>query len=163
MNIKFVSDSGSNDFSKAVTEYETIWQSHGEKMIKAWQDATGFVFVEKEIIVTIFEGPSSAWPAMKLRASYSYDQKKSTFTHELGHVLLYSHKITKKSSLENHKELFLIFIDILRELYGDQFTKETIEYESSLSLVYKEAWDFALSFKTKEERQKKFKEMMAVN
>ena len=77
----------------------------------------------------------------------------------MGHRILFKKiKLPDFSSLENHKNLDLCLYDIIVDLYGKNFADIVIGVESKHTL-YKEAWDWALSF-SEEERRKKFSELL---
>lgn len=133
------------------------WRSDRKK----WEEVTGLKFKETEIEATVADRRGMSHP-LTLRYNPEADFKKSDLAHELGHILLY--KRTKYSpenpSLERHKILDLAFYDVLRELYADEFVAKVVSKESQYPL-YADAWNWALQFKTKEERQEIFKKALA--
>lgn len=159
IKITFHEDSDLVSVSLATQEYQKIWDEEGAGIVSAWEQATGLKFQETFINAIIFEGRGQSHP-FSLRASLSFDMKKATLVHEVGHRILYKKmRITEASSLENHKHLNLCLYDILALLYGKNFAYTVIENESKHPL-YKEAWEWALSF-TEEERRKKFLGLLA--
>ncbi len=170
LKINFLPDSDLEDVSEAISQYQAIWDSDGEKIVKAWEDVTGYKFKETFINATIWGGRGGHSSPLALTAwRKSIDDKKLHLVHELGHrvLLLPRREIYKKTrifddSLSNHKVLDLVLYDVYEMVYGKEFRDYAVKQDSEmLPPLYKEAWDFALSFKTKEERQQKFKEMMA--
>jgi hypothetical protein len=81
--------------------------------------------------------------------------------HELGHrILLGSAAMkAKRDTVFNHKCLFLGLYDVLIDLYGEDFAKETAAFEKNFSVDYKTAWDWALQF-DREERMQRFAEIL---
>src|SRR5687767_2155409 len=79
----------SEKFAAATKEYQVIWQSKGDRIIKAIEKVSGLKFKEAECETIVFEGVSrSGRPGgspMKMRASYPPDTKKATLVHEIGH------------------------------------------------------------------------------
>jgi len=169
IKINFLSDSDFEDYSEAIKEYESIWKADGEKIIRAWEETAGYRFKETFMNAIIYVKGGHSHP-LTLKSGGTNNGKKTHLIHELGHrVLLAPRRISFKSkniqptSLENHKILDLVLLDVLESLYGKEFADNAIKFDCEhIGGIYKEAWEFALSFKTKEERQKKFKEMMRV-
>ena len=103
-----------------------------------------------------------------LKGKASINEKKLHLIHELGHrvLLLPRRAIYQKTkqgctSLDNHKVEYLVLYDVYESLYGKEFADFAVKFDcENLPPLYKEAWDFALAFETKEARQQKFKEMM---
>ncbi len=158
IKITFHPDSDITDVLLATDEYQNIWDIEGEKIVIEWERKTGLQFRETFINAVIFEGRGQSHP-FSFRASLSSDMKKATLVHEMGHRILYKKiKLPEFSSLENHKNLDLCLYDTLVDLYGKNFADIVVEIESEHPL-YKEAWDWALSF-TEEERRKKFSELL---
>lgn len=156
--IIFHEDSDSVDVKLAVQEYQKIWDTEGSKIVSAWEGKTGLKFRETFINAIILEGRGQSHP-LCFRASLTSDAKKATLVHEMGHRILRKRiKLPEFNSLENHKNLDLCFYDVLTELYGKTFADLTVESESKHAL-YKDAWDWALSF-SKDERQKKFRDLL---
>jgi hypothetical protein len=156
--ITFYPDSDVKDFSRGVEEYEKLWKLDGEKIILAWEKMTGLRFRELFINAVFSDGISHSHP-LSLRYRDNHNRNKSILIHELGHRILSGHGTKQGDSLYNRKFLFLVLYDLYVELYGEQFAKETVAWDSNLpGPEYKEAWDWALSL-TKEERSQKFIEM----
>jgi hypothetical protein len=93
-----------------------------------------------------------------MRADLASERRESVLVHELGHRILFRRMILEeRSSLENHKVLFLVLHDVFIKLFGPEKTEEIIEWDKNLPRPeYKEAWEWALSF-SKEERMSEFK------
>ena len=80
--------------------------------------------------------------------------------HELLHRLMVGNKKGTKDEKTTHRQLDLVLFDIWEKLYGKVFADESVTLEHSYhSLIYKESWDWALSF-SKEERMKLFHESL---
>jgi len=173
LKINFLPDSDLFDVEAALKQYEEIWKTDGERIVAAWETITGYQFRETFVNAIIWGakgGRSHALTLTSLRKSI--EEKKNHLVHELGHRILYMprREAFKRtgiknidSSLENHKLLDLVLYDVYESVYGKEFADYCVKLDSeNLPPTYKEAWEFALSFKTKEERQKKFREMMQI-
>ena len=170
LTINFLPDSDLYDLTKPIKEYQDIWSSDGEKILKAWQDLSGYSFKETFINAVVHDSKNGGLShPLCLKGDASIEVKKAHLVHELGHRVLLlprraQYKKTKspRTSLDNHKIEYLILYDVYETLYGKGFADFAVKYDrDNLPPLYGEAWDFALAFKTKEDRQKKFKEMMA--
>jgi hypothetical protein len=163
VKMKFTPES--DKFIEATHEYETIWRSEGDKIVKTMEKISGLKFKETEIETIVFEGISrSGFPGgspMKMRASYTPDVKKGTLVHELGHRHN-SQLLKRPEGLDEHSVLFLTLYDIWVDLYGEKFANEQVEIEKSRRGPYPAAWSYALSM-TKKERKNKFKEIINLN
>ncbi len=167
LKINFYPESDLKDFNEAVKIFQQIWTDEGEKIISKWEEITGLKFVETEINAVVADLKSCSHP-LTLRYSNEFDIKKSALIHELGHRILYKRKSSagNKTTFERHKFLFLVLYDVFHELYGKDFTEKIIAWDSELGKdtgqsMYESAWQWALEYKTKEERQKTFKEILS--
>ncbi|MEK7646501.1 MAG: hypothetical protein AAB381_02300 [Patescibacteria group bacterium] len=167
LKINFYPESDLKDFAEAVTIFEKMWQEEGERITDTWERVTGLKFIETEINAVVADLKSCSHP-LTLRYSNEYDFKKSTLVHELGHRILYRRESSagNKTTFERHKFLFLVLYDVFCELYGQEFTYKVIAWDSSLGKdkgrsMYEDAWQWALQYKTKEERQKIYKEILS--
>jgi hypothetical protein len=156
LRINFSSES--EKYAQATTEYQTIWNGEGERIVAAMEKVSGVKFTENDIRAIVYEGVSwSGWGSdpMKLRASYPPDVKKATLIHELGHRLLEG--IPKTKEVDEHRVLFLVLYDIWDSLFGKDFADRMVEVEKGRKGLYdyESAWKWALSL-TKEERAAKF-------
>lgn len=159
VKIIFHEDSDIPDVALATQEYQKIWDTEGGKIVPAWENKTRLKFRETFINAIVLEGRGQSHP-LCFRASLTLDAKKATLVHEMGHRILYKRiKAPEFNSLENHKNLNLCLYDILAELYGKAFADLAVEDESKHAL-YKDAWDWALSF-NKEERQQKILDLLS--
>lgn len=127
---------------------------------------SGLSFQQKEISVIIYEGISFSGDEdlpMKLRASYSLDEKKGTLIHELGHRLIEQIK-ERPADLDEHLILFLILYDIWAELYGQDFADEMVNIESSRKgyYDYKSCWANVLKL-SRDERLNRFNSIKGLN
>jgi len=152
MDIHFLPDSDLEDFSEAISEYQEIWRTLGERITLAWESTTGLKFSETYLNATIFHRPSFSHP-LSLNARPDFERKKSILTHELGHRILYKRTVqTDYSSLENHKTLFLVLFDVFTKVYDEDFANRAVEWDrQSTNPIYGQAWDWALTY-SKEER-----------
>jgi hypothetical protein len=160
LRINFYPDSDLQDFSRDISEYQNIWETDGELIVKVWEKLTKFIFKETFINAILIDRISHSHP-LSLRYNYPINQKKSVLVHELGHRILHGRVILKikRDTVLNHKHLYLKLYDVFLELYGEEFTKEAIAFDNQLSLDYKKAWDWVLQF-TKEERQIRFEKVV---
>jgi hypothetical protein len=160
LEIKFYPESDKQEFIEAVKEYQGICDKEGPGIIKTIEKVSGLKFTEKFINAIVFDGISHSHP-LRLRFSYPHEVKKATLIHELCHRLLEGNEIEMETndpeirSLELHKCLDLILYDIWEELYGEGFAKRNAKVECGRGPLYKNAWDWALSFDRKT-RQAKF-------
>jgi hypothetical protein len=156
----------SDKFIEATKIYQTIWKSEGSKMITALEEASGLRFIDKEIAVVVFEGPSESGyreKPMKLRASYPEDVKKATIVHELGHRL--NHAIRNRPiGIDEHRILFLYLYETWTKLYGKDFADRMVSIEKGRKGLYdyESAWNWALAM-TEAERTAKLREIVKNN
>lgn len=164
LKINFYPDSDGTEYVRAASEYQKIWGEEGQRVIKIIEKVSGFKFKEKFINAIIFEGVSSSHP-FALRASYPQDIKRARLVHELCHRIIHGNNIKIESSkpeeksLEIHKCLDLILYDIWVELWGKEFTNRSVKWESALTPMYKQAWNWTLTL-DKNKRSKKFKKFL---
>lgn len=98
VTLTFTPESKTPAFEVAAAEYRSIWAAEGARVIEAMERLTTLRFPQRNIKIQVFEGPSNASllfnragvpvgsrDPMRLRASYSADNKKGTLVHELGH------------------------------------------------------------------------------
>ena len=158
LKINFYPDSGDPKILQATKEYQLIWKSEGEKIIKTINKITGLKFKAKFFNIIVFEGMSHSFP-LRLRASYPNNVKTAALIHETCHRLLTESNVDhfRKDALEQHKELYLVLYDIWEDLYGEKWANENVLVESKRQEFYKQAFDWALSM-DQEQRQDKFKE-----
>ena len=167
VNLIFSPESPENEkFIEAVKEYQQIWSEEGKKLIEAMEQVSGMKFLEKEVRVTVFEGPSRSGglsSPIKMRASYPADVKKATLVHELGHRMNIQ-LIRRPNDLDEHRILFLYLYDVWEKLYGKEFADKQVEIEGKRKGIYdyESAWKWALSL-DKEERATKLKEIVLSN
>jgi len=140
-------------FEPAAQEYRQIWADEGERMIAAMEAETGLAFPDPEIAVTVYEGVS--WTGlgrrpMRMRASYSTEEKRGALVHELGHRLV--GRLPRPPGIDHHRLLNLFLYDVWTELYGRDFADRMVRFERSKGRVYRAAWDWALAM-TREQRR----------
>ena len=161
MNLNFIPES--DEFIKAASEYNGIWQSIGNDIISAIENITELKFKNILLEALVYEGISQSHP-LKFRSSYDIETKKATLVHELLHLISsdYMLRIPTESdnlSLGLHKQIDLVLYDLWVVLFGNQVADNQVKIESKRTPIYKEAWEWALSM-TKEERSKKFAELL---
>ncbi|MDP3735308.1 MAG: hypothetical protein Q8R39_02680 [bacterium] len=159
MQINFFVDSDLGDYEAGRAEYEAIWNEDGERILATLERVSGFAFHEHTINAIVFDGRGRSHP-LSLRHDLPLDRKRSSLVHELGHRLLHGRERKMATSDERHRFLFLILFDVLVELYGEQFARETVAWDSrpELKFCYKNIWDEALAF-TAEERRAEFEKL----
>ena len=151
-------------YAEATKQYQSIWQSEGEKIIKAMEEVSGLRFQPMDIRAIVYEGASFSGfkdTPMKLRASYpSMDIKREALVHELGHRLNESIKVRPKD-VDDHRVLFLYLYDVWVKLYGKKFADDMVEIEKGRKGLYdyESAWNWALSLSA-QERASKLKEIV---
>ncbi len=152
-------------FEPAAKEYSRIWAEEGDKIVATMEKLSGMKFLDTAIAVIIYEAPSNSGDSvkapMKLRASYSYDIKRATIVHELGHRLdFFIHHFPR--NFNDHNLLFLYLYDVWTELYGEKFANDMVQVEftrSNPANDYKGMWQAALAM-SKEERKKELEEFI---
>lgn len=160
MQIKFYPESDLVDLGSAVQEYQNIWDEDGQRIVQVWEKITNLKFKETFINASVSDQISGSHP-LNLRYNVASNNKKSILVHELGHRILYRRVdgMKKVDSIARHKFLYFVLHDVFLELYGEDFLKEAIEFEGTLSEKYKVAWDFVLKY-SKEERFELFKKVL---
>ena len=97
---------------------------------------------------------------MRLRASYDDETKKATIVHELLHRISADYMLpfpepNDDLSLAIHKQIYLVLYDLWVQLFGKVAADRQLALESSRSLIYKNAWEWALGL-SKEQRAERF-------
>jgi len=164
--VKLTFSPENEQYIPAVQEYQRIWSEEGKIMIATMEQVSQMKFLEKEVQVIVFEGPSnSGGPSspMKMRASYPPDVKKATLVHELGHRMNFQ-LVKRPKDLDEHQILFLYLYDVWEKLYGKEFADKQVEIERKRKGIYDydSAWKWALSL-SKEARATKLKEIVENN
>ena len=163
VHITFVPQSDS--FAVAAAEYDRLWSTEGERIIRAMEEISGLAFVyphfaDTAITAIVFEGVSNSGyrdDPMRLRASYPPDTKKATLIHELGHRLQAG---LFRRDEEEHGPLFFWLYDVWVKLYGQQFADAQVAVEKQRRGPYPKAWDDALAL-TAAERAARWRALMA--
>lgn len=142
-------------FEAAAQDYRRIWAEDGARIMAAMENGTGLAFAEPAIRVIVFEGISSSGTGdrpMRLRASYTPEEKRGTLVHELGHRLIAA--LPRDPDLDEHRTLFLFLYDVWTDLYGRDFADRMVAVERRRRGVYDydAAWTWALSM-TREQRR----------
>jgi len=141
MELIFKNIDEKSELVKALNEYENLWNKDGEKIMEAFEEVGGGKFLVKNIQVVVYEGISKSGyrdKPMMLRASYSIEQKRSMFIHELGHRFIESKTIPK--GVDVHEILNPIIYKVWVKAYGEEFAKKAVEFECSLNPRYASAW-----------------------
>jgi len=159
MKINFYPDSNLNDYSQSVKDFEDVWQADGEKIIETLEKSAELKFKETFINAIVYHRKSFCYP-LSLRSGMPKDRVKSVLVHELGHRLIYGTTGKREDDLTSHKNLFLFLYDAFVELYGEEFAKDTVAWDSNLAPFYKEAWEWALNF-SPADRQKEFGKLLS--
>ena len=154
-------------FSEATDEYRRIWAEEGARIEDVAESATGLSFPQSRIDVVVFEGVSVAGglnSPMMLRASNTYDRKKGTLVHELGHRLVNPQLTVLPEGVDEHRLLDLFLYDVWESLWGRQFADERVQGESEQRGLYdyESAWRWALGF-SRAERASRFAEIVRAN
>lgn len=153
-------------YKSATDEYFSIWESEKEKIIGGFEVITGLKFPQIEIEVIVFEGVSFSGnenTPMKLRASYSLEEKKGTLIHELGHRLILKLE-NRINDIDEHHTLNLFLYDTWVYIYGEDFANNMVSIESKRKgkYDYESAWKWALNM-SKEERKILFDNIKSLN
>jgi hypothetical protein len=162
VNLSFTPES--EKFIDATKTYQAIWDADGARVIQAMEEVSGVQFGREDVKVIVYEGISHSGykdTPMKLRASYTFDIKKATIVHELGHRL--NTRIgNRPADVDEHRLLFLYLYDVWVKLYGKSFADSAVEVEKKRKGVYdyESAWNWALR-QSAEERASRLKEIIA--
>ena len=140
VTLTFTPESKTAAFEAAAAEYRSIWEAEGARIIEAMERLTKLRFPQKKIEIQVFEGPSNASlrfnragvpvgsrDPMRLRASYSADNKKGTLVHELGHRMNLNLR-KRPEDLDEHRLLFLYLYDLYVDLYGREFADAQVAF-----------------------------------
>lgn len=87
MIVKFVGQNANPEIGKAVKSYSKIWEKEGERIVQVVESTSRLKFTSRKIEAEVYEGISQSHP-LRLRSSYTDQQKKSSLVHELSHLLL---------------------------------------------------------------------------
>ena len=153
IRIEFIAQS--DTFAPAAREYERLWATDGERIVRAMEAVSGLrfaypAFADTAIRAIVFDGVSNSGyrtSPMRLRASYAPDTKKATLIHELGHRLQAG---LFRRDEEEHGPLFLWVYDVWTQLYGQQLADEQVLIEKRRGGPYPKAWDEALALSATE-------------
>ena len=145
-------------FARAAEDYRAIWAADGARMAAALEATTGLSFPDAPVQVIVYEGVSWAGLGgrpMRLRASYSADEKRAALVHELGHRLI--QPMPWRAERDEHRTLFLFLYDAWTDLYGQEFADRMVRVERRRRGIcdYDAAWTWALAM-TRDERRARF-------
>jgi len=165
MQINFYPEQNNPEFEKAAEEYGKIWENEGDKIIEVIEKISGLKFKEKIVNAIVYGKTSWAYP-LTLQADLSIQHKGATLIHELCHRLMRGNNLEPKiyTAKNTHKQIYLIYFDILCDLYGEKFAEEEVKFELTFWKIkkinpHRIAWDWALSM-TREERRKIWKKSL---
>jgi hypothetical protein len=176
VTLTFTPESKTPAFEAAAAEYRSIWAAEGARVIEAMERLTTLRFPQKNIKIQVFEGPSNASllfnragvpvgsrDPMRLRASYSADNKKGTLVHELGHRMNLNLR-RRPQDLDEHRLLFLYLYDLYVDLYGKEFADGQVAFGRTLKGLYDydTAWTWTLDM-TRDERASRFAGLLKAN
>ena len=125
---------------ESVREYEEIWNSEGMLIVDTISRISRLTFDERYINAVVYEGRSMSVP-LQLRASLTRTKKRATIVHELCHRLPHS----RRRPEQEHYLIYLILYDIWVSLWGEQFANESVQEETGLGPLYRDAWRRALN------------------
>jgi hypothetical protein len=158
LSLTFVPESPT--FAAAAREYEQLWASEGDRIVRAMESVSGLAFRDSAVTVIVYEGVSYSGyreRPMRMRASYPPDTKKATLIHELGHRL--QSGLFRREE-EEHGPLFLWLYDVWVQLYGRAFADAQVEVEKRRRGPYPKAWEDALAL-SEAERGARWRALMA--
>lgn len=180
--MKFVIKPSDDSFDMMLEagQYERIWQSHSDAILKAFKTVTGLEFQQRLITARVTKGTygNSGLPgkAMILPGDYAILERKAcTLMHELGHRLLGGNALNPVAlgllpDIEDthndwqwyeHRHLYLFLQDTVREAFGFENAERCAKEESCMVPGYNdEAWNWAMSM-TFEQRQRAVKLLAA--
>jgi hypothetical protein len=162
--VRFVASTPALEY--AVSEYEAIWEEHGEAIVAALEARTCLRFPEAQVLAIVADATSnSGGPEhpMQLRASYASEAKRSTLVHELGHRHLWQLE-DRLDEVDGHETLYLVLDLVWEDIWGAEFAESRVRGESEWrsNYDYAEAWGWARSLDL-EERDRLWSEILALN
>jgi hypothetical protein len=160
LQLDFVAESDS--FVDAATEYRSIWQADGERIVDVMERLSGLEFEAGPVQVIVHEGTSFSGYRdipMRMRASYSRSTKQATLVHELAHRLISE---LVPGTFEDHPIIFLFVYDAWVELWGLEFANREVEVESARRgpSNYAATWQSALALSA-DERAQQFQQFLS--
>jgi hypothetical protein len=176
VTLTFSPESKTPAFEAASAEYRSIWTAEGGRIIEAMERVTTLRFPDRHVKVQVYEGTSFAGlifnsagvpvgsrDPMRLRASYSPDNKKGALVHELGHRMNLNLR-KRPQDLDEHRLLFLYLYDLYVDLYGKDFADGQVTFGRTLKGLYDydAAWTWTLAM-TREERASRFAAVLKAN
>ena len=167
LTINFYPDSDDPRFIAAASEYTDIWTADGDRIFSTIERISGLRFKERYINAVVFADPSLSHP-YRLKFDLPREIKKGALVHELTHRIIRGNNPTYEFSkdrhgyvVDAHKLADLVLYDIWTDLYGEEFARANVEFETGSEILedidaYKAAWDWALGM-TKEQRAEEFR------
>lgn len=162
VEVEFVAATAADEWDTRT--YRTIWDEYGGRIVEALEFRTCLPFVEPKVSAVVAEAVShSGGPqhAMRLRASYVPDAKKSTLVHELGHRHLWQ-LAERLTDIDGHMTLYLVLDRVWADVWGERFAEQRILGESAWHENYEAAWAWARSLAS-EERTRLWNELLVMN
>lgn len=165
LHIYFHPESDKSEFIEGTKEYQKIWDLKGKEIIQVLEKLSGLTFKTTYIHAVIFRGIDYSYP-LRLHYKYPINIKTAELTHELCHRLLVDNDFQFGSSKDQnnqyieevHKFIYLFLFDAWVKLIDKETAEKAKETELSYNHPsYIRAWNWALSFKTKEDRLKQYK------
>ena len=144
--------------------YRTIWEEDGERIIAALEARTCMPFSEPSVRATVADAVSHSGgqdSPMRLRFSYTRNEKKSTLVHELAHRHLW--QLEKRlDDIDGHMTLYLVLEQVWADVWGEEFADARVQGESGWDEDYESAWAWARSM-TSDERMQLWNRLLAMN
>lgn len=164
LSIHFHPESDKKELIESAKEYQLLWNKHQKQVIETMEQITGLSFKTKAINAIVFNGVGFSYP-LQLYFNHITEMKLCAVIHELCHRLTIENGIKVKVIIDNqieesHKFINLILYDIWTEVTGKSNANNAVEIERKYGSAYERSWDYALSFQTKEKRQKQFKTLV---
>lgn len=144
--------------------YRAIWEEDGERIIAALERHTCMPFAEPYVSATVAEAVSnSGGPehAMRLRASYRREVKRSTLVHELGHRHLWQLE-ERLDDVDTHMTLYLVLDRVWTDVWGEEFAEARMRGETEWDEEYEAAWTWAQSLSS-DERSRLWNQLLRMN
>jgi hypothetical protein len=165
ISIHFYPESDSEIFVVEALLYQEIWNAEGPSIVHAFERESGLHFEDQHLNALIALNYNSPSPLI-VRIADSNESRRGMLTHELGHRLIEQRRgISNKNIIparneNDHRLLYLFLYDTWISLYDESFAERAVARESTYGAKFRDAWEWALSFKIKEERRAALKKLM---
>lgn len=146
VELEFIASSPA--FEAATSEYRSIWQQEGHRIVDALHRYSAAQIPDRHIRVIVFEGVSNSGRSggpLRLRASYPEPVKRATLSHELLHRYVDQVPGLRSCYPEIHDIMAVVLFEVWSELWGHQFAIEQAQVESERSERYRTSWSRALA------------------